>query len=190
MYPELIVIRHGQTRWNLEGRWQGWRDSPLTARGEEQARAMAEILSREGITAATHKAFVSPLGRARATARLVLGEDWAATPDDRLREIGVGGWEGWLVSDIEKAAGQPDDAAPFAFYDAAPGGEGIPALHDRVRDFLDSLTGPSVLITHGICSRMIRTLATGRTLDRFDELPGGQGVVFRVRDGGHEMLTA
>ncbi len=190
MYPDLIVIRHGQTNWNLEGRWQGGLDSPLTAKGEDQARAMGRLLARAAITADSHAAFVSPLGRARATARLVLGPDWPAASDARLREIGVGGWEGWLIKDVAEAAGMPDDTAPLAFYEAAPGGEGFACLRDRVLDFLSELDAPSVLVTHGITSRMIRTLATGRDLDRFDELPGGQGVVFRIRDGVHETLSA
>ena len=188
MYPELIVLRHGRTAWNLEGRWQGDRDSPLTALGETQARAMAGVFEAEGITRATHAAFVSPKGRARATARIVLGESWEPAVDPRLREIGVGGWEGWLIADIAAAAGLGGDATPYDLYEAAPGGEGFDGLRARVAGFLASLDRPSVLVTHGITSRMIRTLATGRDLDRFDELPGGQGVVFRVRDGRHEVL--
>jgi len=189
MYPDLIVIRHGQTEWNLERRWQGHGDSPLTAKGRDQARAMGAVLAREAIGPATHAAYVSPLGRALATARLMLGPDWPATPDPRLREIGVGGWEGWLMDDVAEASGLPDDSSPYAFYELAPGGEGFAALHDRLRGFLATLNAPSVLVTHGITSRMIRTLATGRDLDRFDELPGGQGVVYRVRDGVHETLA-
>lgn len=189
MYPELIVIRHGQTEWNLEGRWQGNLNSPLTDKGEDQARAMGRVLSREAITQASHAAFVSPLGRAQATARLTLGAVWPATPDPRLREIGVGDWEGWLIDDIAAASGAPDEAPALRSYELAPRGEGLEALRVRVRDFLATLETPSVLVTHGITSRMIRTLATGRDLDRFDELPGGQGVVFRVRNGEHEALA-
>jgi probable phosphoglycerate mutase len=102
--------------------------------------------------------------------------------------VGVGAWEGWLIRDVADASGLSEDASPYAFYEAAPDGEGLEALRTRVLDFLATLDGPSVLVTHGITSRMIRTLATGRDLDRFDELPGGQGIVYRVRDGGHEML--
>ena len=190
MYPELIVIRHGQTEWNLEGRWQGHRDSPLTAKGEDQARVIGGILARAGITQASHRAYVSPSGRALATARLALGPDWAATPDPRLREIDVGRWEGWLIADIAAEVGLPEDSAPLALYEAIPDGESLEALRDRVQGFLATLDRPSLLVTHGMTSRMIRTLATGRDLDRFDEVPGGQGVVFRVRDGAHETLTA
>ncbi|MEJ1997821.1 MAG: histidine phosphatase family protein [Maritimibacter sp.] len=189
MYPELIVMRHGQTEWNLAGRWQGGLDSQLTEKGRDQAVAMGEILRREGITAASHKTYVSPMGRTRETAELALGDGWARVEDTNLREIGVGGWEGWLVKDIERAAGLPEDSTMFDYYSAAPDGEGFEALRERVLGFLATLTGPSLLITHGMTSRMIRTLATGRDLDRLDELPGGQGVVFRLRDGNHEILT-
>ncbi len=189
MYPELIVIRHGQTEWNLARRWQGGLDSPLTDLGRAQAVAMGEILRREGISAASHTAYVSPLGRARETARLVLGEGWLPREDPRLREIGVGGWQGWLMDDIIAASGLSEEATMYDYYSAAPGGEGFEALKVRVLDFLATLTGPSVIVTHGITSRMIRTLATGRDLDRLDEVPGGQGVVFRLRGGEHETLT-
>lgn len=189
MYPELIVLRHGQTAWNLEGRWQGDLDSPLTTKGEAQARAMGAVLVREGINADSHAAYVSPKGRARRSAELALGPGWTPAVDTRLREIGVGAWEGRLIAEFAAESGLPPDVSPYAYYEVAPGGEGFAALRTRVAGFLATLDRPSVLVTHGITSRMIRTLATGRDLDRFEELPGGQGVVFRVRGGVHEVLA-
>ena len=117
-----------------------------------------------------------------------LGEGWDPIPDPRLREIDAGRWEGWLLTDIVAEAGLPEDYHPLMLYENIPDGESLEGLRDRARDFLASLDRPSLLVTHGMTSRMIRTLATGRDLDRLDEVPGGQGVVYRVRDGVHETL--
>ncbi|RME18949.1 MAG: histidine phosphatase family protein [Alphaproteobacteria bacterium] len=190
MFPEIVVLRHGQTEWNRARRWQGGLDSPLTALGREQARRMGAVLREAEIGPASHAAFVSPLGRTLETARLALGPDWPLRPDPRLREIGVGAWQGWTLEEIRAAAGLPEGASIFDYYRAAPGGEGFEALAARARAFLESLEGPAVIVTHGMTSRMLRTLASGGDPAQIDALPGGQGVVFRVRAGVHEVLGA
>ena len=63
----LLLIRHGETDWNAEHRWQGHADVPLNARGREQAKALAEELAPEGIDAI----YASDLSRARDTAEIV-----------------------------------------------------------------------------------------------------------------------
>ena len=49
IYPDLLILRHGETEWNLAGRMQGAMDSPLTAKGRAQAAAQARLLARHGI---------------------------------------------------------------------------------------------------------------------------------------------
>ena len=68
MIPELYLLRHGETEWNVQGRLQGRLDSPLTERGQEQARRQAELLAALPPMAA----WASPAGRAVATARIAL----------------------------------------------------------------------------------------------------------------------
>lgn len=181
MYPDLYLMRHGQTVWNAQGRMQGRLDSPLTELGIRQARMQARLI--RGVQGAR---FSSPLGRAQQTARIVFdGQPFAS--DARLAEIDVGDFSGALHDDL--AAQHPhlfgDD--PFLWYDHAPGGEGFAALEARCVAFLGDLTGPALIVTHGITLRMMRRIALGFGMSRFAELPQYQGAVQVIRDGRHEI---
>ena len=185
--PDLIVMRHGETEWNAARRWQGALDSPLTAQGEAQARAVGAMLARLGIGPATHRLLTSPQGRAARTAALAFGPGGEA--DERLREIEVGGWTGLPLSEIETHPLYPPAPDLLSVYDAPPGGEGIEALARRCKDLLRGLGGPTILVTHGMTGRMVRCLALGLPVADLPELPGGQGIAFRIRSGGEEVLV-
>lgn len=91
MIEQLILVRHGETVHNAEGIAQGWNDSALSPRGEEQVRRLAERLAPLGVDAL----FSSPLERAMSTARAIAGMtglDIAVLKE--LREMNYGGWEG------------------------------------------------------------------------------------------------
>ncbi|SHI61890.1 histidine phosphatase family protein [Wenxinia saemankumensis] len=192
--PEILVLRHGETEWNRAGRWQGPEDSPLTERGIAQGRAMGRLLAELGVGRGSHAFRISPQGRARATMELVLGElglprDTAGIDPD-LREIGVGAFGGLHRDEIaRRLALRPSDSF-FEAYRRAPGGEGFAALYDRVGRALDTLRGPTVIVTHGMTSRFLRTRAMGLGLDRIEELPGGQGIVYQILNGVHRGLPA
>ena len=184
--PELFILRHGETVWNREGRMQGALDSDLTDLGRDQACAMGTLLA--GFDLAGHHLYCSPLGRARATAALAF--DRAPVLDHRLREIEVGQWSGLTRPEIlVRWPGMSEDEDMLEFYARAPGGEGFDALWDRVTGFLADLTGPAVIVTHGVTSRFLRTAALGLTPAELHQVPGGQGVVFRLHHGRHETLT-
>ena len=76
------------------------------------------------------------------------------------------------------------------FYARAPNGEGFAALWARCAALLADLDGPAILVTHGMTSRVLRTIATGGAMADLAKLPGGQGVVFRLCGGRHEALSA
>lgn len=189
---ELYLLRHGETEWNRAGRHQGQRDSRLTRHGREQARAMGAILTREIEARRGFSAFVSPLGRAVETAALALaplGLD--ARPDARLAEVGFGAWEG--CTDAEIHDGWPESTAlrkadPFGWHFTAPDGEGFDALRARISGFLAELEGPAIIVSHGIALRVLRGLCLGLDRAGMAALPGGQGVVWRLRDGTHTVL--
>jgi broad specificity phosphatase PhoE len=89
----LLLVRHGETDWNAERRWQGHADVPLNDRGREQAMQLAEQLAGERVDAI----YTSDLGRARETAEIVgarLGVPVVSVPE--LREIDVGSREGTI----------------------------------------------------------------------------------------------
>lgn len=186
--PDLLILRHGETQWNLAGRLQGALDSPLTPRGRAQADAQGRILARFGIESWT--IWSSPQGRAVATAERALGPGADMRLDPRLAEIGMGRWTGLQRAQI--AAQMPHlfgARSDLGWYDHAPEGEGLAALHKRTGAFLADLDGPAIIVTHGITSRMLRCHALGLAPEAFGDLPGGQGIIYHLSGGMQTCLT-
>jgi len=98
MSTRLILVRHGETDWNLEGRYQGQADLPLNRRGREQARLLAEQLRGERIEAI----YASDLSRAYETAKIIaeaLGQEVKTL--ESLREVDTGVWTGLTFEEVE-----------------------------------------------------------------------------------------
>ena len=180
----LFILRHGETEWNRAGRMQGQLDSPLTARGREQAAFQGALLRDLSLPPDT-RFWTSPLGRARETAAIALaGIAGEPRPDARLCEVSVGACEGLTHAEIEaRFPGLIDPERPFEWNFHCPGGESMSALQDRVASFLAALSGPAVIVTHGITSRFIRAEVLGSDWRRLGSHDGGQGVVYELRDG-------
>ncbi|MEM8576757.1 MAG: histidine phosphatase family protein [Pseudomonadota bacterium] len=184
-YPPCLILRHGETEWNVAGRFQGAEDSPLTARGRAQAAAQGRILAAHGALDSTW--CVSPLGRAQATARIA-APDAPWTTDPALAEIGMGAWTGALRTDLAAAHPALFEAEGMAWYDHAPDGEGLAALAVRTAAFLHRLSGPAIIVTHGITSRVLRCHLQGLPWEAFDTVGGGQGVVYQLAEGVQTVL--
>ena len=94
----LVLVRHGETQWNREGRWQGQADPPLNEQGRLQARrTAAELRVRQ-----LEHLHSSDLRRAMETAHIIGIElGLAVVPDRRLREMNLGRWQGMLSTDIK-----------------------------------------------------------------------------------------
>ncbi|MDE9450642.1 histidine phosphatase family protein [Aliiroseovarius sp. Z3] len=192
-HPELFVIRHGQTEWNLARRHQGRLDSPLTELGCQQAREMGVILRRIVGERQDVQAFSSPQGRALQTAELSLKPlGWPLTQDARLCEVAFGAWEGLTQTEINAAwpalsAMAEDD--PINWHFMSPGGETYLDLERRADAFLADLSGPAVIFTHGILSRVLRARWLGLNEHEMLDLPGGQGIIFHLSDQhGHRTI--
>ncbi|MHA6261595.1 histidine phosphatase family protein [Arenibacterium sp. CAU 1754] len=183
-YPDLLILRHGETEWNLEGRLQGGLDSPLTERGREQARRQGEILVQLGVSGRT--ILSSPQGRALKTAQIACAGLDIVT-DDRLREIEMGDWAGLTRHEIATQVPHLFESDGLGWYDHAPNGEGLIALERRLVTFLQDLSGPAVIVTHGITSRVLRCIAQGLPVEAFDELGGGQGNIYQITNGESKM---
>ena len=183
-YPELYILRHGQTEWNAENRMQGWLNSPLTAKGQNDAARQGQILKTLNLEGFTF--WSSPSGRAFQTAGIACGPIAENIRTDiRLREIGVGDWAGKL----RKGLPMPDGPDPeLAQYEMAPNGEGFAAVTTRVRGFLSELKGPAVLVTHGIASRAIRSIVIGESALNNPSVHGGQGCVYHLASGVQTLL--
>lgn len=188
---DLILARHGQTEWNAAGRMQGRLNSPLTPRGQTQAKELGAILDALDLDRFALR--ISPQGRVVQTAAIALGGGpLPLRTDDRLMEIDVGDWSGLTRPQLQ--AQRPDlfsddPARRLDWYNAAPGGEGYRGLETRCRALLSDLTGPALLLTHGITLRMLRSLAACGDDSAFGSGPGiGQGVAYLVRGGAVHLL--
>jgi alpha-ribazole phosphatase len=150
---ELWLVRHGQTDWNLAGRYQGQADVPLNETGLAQARALADSL-----TGTVFKAlYCSDLARARQTAE-ILGERLGLAPriDARLREIDQGEWEGLAFSEIvSHYANVMDARSQDPVNQRAPGGESVAEVAARVGEAAGDIArrhpqGPVLIVLHGL----------------------------------------
>ncbi|WCR14639.1 histidine phosphatase family protein [Paracoccus seriniphilus] len=178
--PDLYLMRHGQTFWNVEGRLQGRLNSDLTPRGRQQAADLAAI-----IRSIDAPCFSSPQGRALETARIAFeGREFRV--DSRLAEIDVGEFTGMRLADLRQS-----HPAIFIndldWYDQTPSGEHFTELHARCRDFLADLNGPALIVTHGVTLRMLRLLAMGWPLSRLGELTVEQGALHVIRERNHQI---
>lgn len=186
-YPELFIARHGQTEWNVQRRMQGALDSPLTPLGKDQALNLRRIFL--GLDTAGKTFVSSPQLRAVHTAAIAF-ETIAPTieTDTRLREIGVGDWQGQPSDPLKASVSQPLKHM-LHYYDFAPNGETFAGLRLRCEAFLDTLDAPTVIMTHGITSRMLRLIALGLENDQLSDLPGGQGIVHHIKGGVQKIIS-
>lgn len=162
----LLLIRHGATAWNREGRYQGHADPPLDRTGRAQARRLARALGGLRVDAI----YSSDLRRAVETAAPLAGA--LALPvqtDARLRELHFGAWDGRRVEEViagDPAAWEAWWSDPVAL--APPGGENVPALWARLARALAEIGGRHpggtvAVVTHGGPLRLVMArLATGR----------------------------
>jgi len=157
----LLLVRHGETDWNRDGRWQGHSDTPLNDAGRAQARQLAAELADVDVI------YSSDLARARETAEILAEPNGLEVQlDPRLRERSFGAWEGMTAAEIEVEfadeharwmAGEAPgaaDAEPFADFGAR--------VEEFVEDVLADHAGETVLIVgHGGSIRVIHALAQG-----------------------------
>ena len=149
----VIVVRHGETAWNTEKRWQGHLDSPLTPKGMSQAQALARRLTNQRFSAL----YSSDLGRACQTAQIIsAATGHSVCPDARLRERNLGIFQG-LTNEEIKTTASLDLYQRYRVRDpdhVVPGGESIRQQVERNIACFEELArkylGESILVvTHG-----------------------------------------
>ena len=98
METTIVLVRHGETDWNRDNRFQGHADPPLN----ETGRAQAHVLASELRSMSFGAAYTSPLRRAAETAAILAGElDLEPRPDESLKEVDVGSWSGLTRTEVE-----------------------------------------------------------------------------------------
>lgn len=183
----LYFSRHGETEANVRRLFSGRKNTPLTARGREQAKAIGLALENE-LGKAPELAFVSsPLTRARITmeiARETLGlprEGYAT--DARIEEIDLGEWD-QLTTDQARARDPAlfDARAADKWHVHVPGGENYAEVASRAEDWVSSLVTDTFAVSHGAFTRILRGLFLGLSAEQMSALGEPQGVVFRIRE--------
>jgi probable phosphoglycerate mutase len=184
----IYFVRHGETDWNAERRYQGQRDITLNGKGRAQARRNGEAL-RAFLPAIANASFVSsPFIRARETMEIVrasLGlEPGGYSIDARLKELNYGHWEGVLQSDVP--AHDPMGLAERAkdpFRWRPTGGESYADLLERTIDWLQSVTGDTVVAGHGGVGRALRAHVLGLDPQTIPDLESPQDRMFVLSAG-------
>ena len=185
----IFLVRHGETVWNAEGRQQGRLDSPLTAKGIEQARAAGRALHRAlpdttGVVVET-----SPLGRARQTAALIAEElglgAGGVVVSPLLVEHDLGAWQGLTFAEIDArypGARRQRELDKWAY--RVKDGESYALVSERAHRWLEGARAEiTIAVTHEMTSRTIQgaylKLSPQQTLARSHR----QGQVWQVSDG-------
>lgn len=184
----LYCIRHGETDWNAQSRYQGQVDVPLNETGREQALRNGMALRALLPDIAKADFVSSPLLRARDTMRIVrqaldLPTDDFKT-DDRLKEVHYGDWQGQLLetliaTEAEGLAARRAD--PYRF--KPPGGESYHDLLERMCRWLKTVERDTVVTTHGGITRTIRAHLLDLDRDKILELEVPQDRVLVIRRG-------
>ena len=188
-HPPLYLLRHGQTDWNRDRRIQGQKESSLTDLGEAQAVQQGQILAAldrpEGL-----RAYCSPLRRTRQTAAHALAPlGLMPVFDDRLKEVGLGNWEGRLYAEVIAQTPALGALSAFDMCLSSPG-ETAEMLETRIAGFLDGLHGPSVIVSHGIALSVLWGVVLGRDRAGMAGMDRGQGLVIELRDGMETIWRA
>ncbi|EME68776.1 fructose-2,6-bisphosphatase [Paramagnetospirillum caucaseum] len=194
--PTIILVRHGETRWNREGRVQGHGDSPLTPKGAAQARAygqrMREILGERD----QWRVVSSPLGRCAQTTGIlceVAGLDFRSVIfDGRLREVHTGDWSGLPKAELAaRHPGMLEGEGLDHWVFRCPGGESHGALAARLADWLAGLVPGEklVVVSHGIAGRVLRGLYLGGDPDQALRGDSPQDALFLMAKGCIERIS-
>ena len=191
MVLTLSLVRHGQTHYNVQHRLQGWCDSALTPQGLAGVRTTATFLSGRPFTAA----YVSPSGRAQATAREILANHPSAPlfTDPDLREFGFGDLEAHPESELLERC---DPETMFAdvlhgTFAGIPGGETGPDFLDRVGSAFTRIEathrgGHVLVVSHGLTLRAYLTTIDSRPTM---PLPNASISTVEVHPDGHRRVT-
>ena len=185
----IILTRHGQTVWNIEGRVQGSLDSPLTEKGIQQARSLACRLKNQGIDHIYSSDSLRAIGTAEEIrSELSLGK---LSTNPALREFAFGEWEGRIWQELRIT--YPEifkiwDVEPHLV--TPPGGENMDIVLARAWEFLQQIikghSGETVcLVTHGITLKLLVTKALGFEVHEWIQTPWQHNTalnIFEVED--------
>jgi broad specificity phosphatase PhoE len=190
--PIIYFVRHGETDWNAERRFQGQLDIPINAKGREQAARNGRLLRERLGTADSFDFVASPQLRTRQTMEILRGEmglDPAAyRTDDRLREIHKGNWQGHLWDELPGIFPEEMAAYDRDHWNCVPSGEGAESfamMYARVCAWFAEVSRDSVVVSHGGPMRLLRRHILGLDEQATRGLPVPQDQVLFIQ--GREL---
>lgn len=189
--PLLYVIRHGETDWNAEGRFQGSLDVPMNDKGRRQAAENGRLLRSMLADGTDRFDFISsPLSRTRETMEIIRSElavdPKAYSTDDRLIEVSFGDWEGSTLDQLSR--GDPErvalrEGAKWNFIPPGENAESYEIMSWRIKAWLESLRQPTVCVSHGGTIRVLFHVVGGLDPDMAAEVVTHQDRILRIERG-------
>jgi probable phosphoglycerate mutase len=188
-------IRHGQTDWNAEFRFQGQAEVDINARGREQARANGRLLAGLIADASAFDFVASPMRRTRETMEIIRAEMGLPAEgyrtDGRLVEVHFGDWQGHTAVEIEAVLPGSVGAREgnkWGFLPPGAGAESYERLSERVRPWLDELSRPTVCVTHGGVMRAVLLMMGALSRSEAEAMEVPQDRVLRLEGGRLDWL--
>jgi alpha-ribazole phosphatase/probable phosphoglycerate mutase len=170
MGTKVYLVRHGETEWNYQSRFQGTKDTELNSKGKQQAKKLASRLADKDFAAI----YSSDLSRAYRTAQIITdnrGQEITQIAD--LKEINFGCWEGLTHEDLENDYEEEfnnwkEDPAKYS----PPGGETIKELEARTKTALLEIIAEHpeekiLVVTHGGVIRTLVSSFLGVPMDKY-----------------------
>jgi len=189
--PKIYLVRHGQTQWNKEGRFQGRLNSPLTQKGKLQAQKNGEKLKK--YIDKDIKVYASPLGRAKETAFIICDELNIDRDkiifDNRIIEFDYGVFEGRERDEVKETKEFKDREANKWYYQIE-NGESYEIVQKRVKEFLEEIKeiDKVLIIAHEMVNRTLRGIYCNYTKEDTLKLKQPNDVILLLDEGKEEIL--
>ncbi|MFJ8260761.1 histidine phosphatase family protein [Rummeliibacillus sp. NPDC094406] len=195
MEQTICLIRHGETVFNSQGRYQGQLDSPLTDDGIEQVKNISKLLKLVIDEPSEWEIISSPLGRTLQSTEIIceiLGYDLnKVTTDSRLKEVSVGSWEGLTIQEIESSWPELlENTDTYNWYFNSPDGESYDSVVMRISEWLESIKDKKkvIAVSHGLTGRIIRGVYQNLKKDHLLRLEVSQNTFFKLNNNKIERF--
>ena len=194
--PTIILIRHGETLWNVEGRYQGQLNSDLTPKGKVQAKENAFKVEKELDFTLPFKFYSSPLGRAKESAIIiseVLGlKREEIIFDDRIKELNYGIFEGKTKEECAKNHSKElaeREADKWSYL--IEGGESYEEVSKRLHDWLDTIKEEKfiIMVAHEMVNRALRGVYCNYSKQKILNLRQANDVVIKLQNRAETILN-
>jgi probable phosphoglycerate mutase len=192
--PTIYLLRHGQTKWNVEGRYQGQLNSALTPLGQEQAKSNALKLQKY-VNLNEVKLFASPLGRAKETAKIIAKQSGLEASqiifEENLQEVNYGIFEGKTKAycqEVYAKAFAKREANKFTY--VLEGGESYENVFVRLKRWLALVQEEKeiVVVAHEMINRALRGIYRNLPTEEMLTLRQPNDMLIKLENGVEEIL--